>query len=91
MLVEILEAAKTTNQPALLARIVNVAGRFRKINFEMFKELLPRFEDMCVQQNVSIEIINTFLDGIVQSKLYNGDASVKKMLAQTCPKLVAQV
>ena len=81
MLSQLLEAAKTIDQPALLGRIMNVAGRFRKIDFEIFKELLPRFEKMCDQQNVGIETINIFLDGIVQSKVYNGDATVKKMLA----------
>ena len=35
---------------------------------------------MCAKQDVSIDILNTFLDGIVQSKLYNGNASVKKVL-----------
>ena len=35
--------------------------------------------------------MNTFLDGIVQSKLSNGEAGVKKILAQNCPKFVDQV
>ena len=80
MIDQLLAEAKTIERPALLARIVNVAGRFRKIDFEMFKELMPRFEEMCAKQNISIDIINTFLDGLVQSKLQDGDASVKKIL-----------
>jgi hypothetical protein len=76
----LLAEAKIIEKPALLARIVNVGGRFRKIDFELFKELMPRFEEMCAKQNISIDIINTFLDGIVQSKLQDGDAGVKKVL-----------
>jgi hypothetical protein len=44
MLFQLLTEAKTIDKPALLARIVNVAGRFRKIDFEVFKEILPIFE-----------------------------------------------
>lgn len=91
MLVQLLAEAKIIEKPALLARIVNVGGRFRKIDFELFKELMPRFEEMCAKQNISIDIINTFLDGIVQSKLQDGDASVKKVLTQCCPNLKEKV
>jgi hypothetical protein len=65
MINRILEEAKITDQPALLARIVNVAGRFRKLDFSHFLELLLRFEDMCKKQAIGIDITNTFLDGIV--------------------------
>jgi len=80
MLKDISNAALKTDKPELLARIVNVVGRFRRIDFESFKTLLLNFESMCAKENVGIDVINTFLDGIVQSRIIHGEASVKKML-----------
>ena len=49
MLKQILQAAIITEEPFKFAKIINVAGRFRKIDFEIYKKVIQQFEGMCKQ------------------------------------------
>jgi hypothetical protein len=45
MLEELIKIKKYT--PTELARLVNVIGRFRRISFDIFVEVIRDFEKMC--------------------------------------------
>jgi len=77
-----------SNSPVELSRIVNVMGRFKKIDFDRFIKVILQFEAMCRNDySVSISDLNTFLEGIVLSKLHNSDVVVKRTLTNHCPNL----
>ena len=70
-----------------LCKTVNLLGRFGKLSLDAFVIVTKRFEEICLSQGESVNLvnINMFLDGVVRSDLSNGNILVKKSLKDFHP------
>ena len=59
--------------------MVNVLGR-DKLLPDDFLEIVKNFDARCAKEEVSILVLNTFLDAIIQANTYKTDATIRKTL-----------